>query len=525
MRFTTISQTAFCQVVCRAVLAGLALVGHFGAASAAEPASKPNIIFILADDVGYGDLGCYGATKIKTPNLDRIAREGTRFTDAHSPSSVCTPTRYALMTGQYAWRHRPGAGILSGVAPLAISPGTVTAPALLKRAGYATGVVGKWHLGLGDGETDYNREIKPGPQEIGFDRAFILPATGDRTPCVYIEDRRVVGYDANDPIRVNYQQKIGNDPTGKENPELLTNQKPSHGHDMTIVNGISRIGWMTGGKAARWVDEDMADTFAKKAVAFIEQHRERPFFLYYSTHDAHVPRVPHPRFRGSSGHGLRGDCIQQLDGCVGEVLATLDRLKLADNTLIVFTSDNGGVMDDGYQDGTGDDASGHSCNGVLRAKKGSLYEGGHRVPFVARWPGHVKAAATSGELLCHIDLLATLAAITGQPLPAEAGPDSYNVLPTLLGESKGRPGRDHLVSHTGGFPGRLALRQGPWKLIPAGGAAGANKNKKAESSQAELYRLDEDLAESKNLAAQHPDKVQELTARLAALRDAARTRP
>ena len=490
--------------------------------SAARP---PNIIFILADDVGYGDLGCYGATKIKTPNLDRIAREGTRFTDAHSPSSVCTPTRYALMTGQYAWRHRPGAGILSGVAPLAISPGTMTVPALLKRVGYATGVVGKWHLGLGEGETDYNREIKPGPREIGFDRAFILPATGDRTPCVYIEDRHVVGYDANDPIRVNYQQKIGDDPTGKENPELLFNQKPSHGHDMTIVNGISRIGWMTGGKAARWVDEDMADTFSKQAVRFIEQQREKPFFLYFATHDAHVPRVPHPRFKGTSGHGLRGDCIQQLDGSVGEVLAALDRLKLTDNTLIVFTSDNGGVMDDGYQDGTGNDASGHSCNGVLRAKKGSLYEGGHRVPFVARWPGHIKPGATSGDLLCHIDLLATCAAITGQPLSDSTGPDSFNALPALLGESKAAPGRDHLVSHTGGFPGRLALRQGPWKLIPPAGVGGANKNKKGEGGQAELYRLDEDLSESKNLAAQHPDKVQELTARLAALREASQTRP
>lgn len=507
----------------RTVLIGWMLLVSATALTAAE---RPNIVFILADDVGYGDLGCYGATKIKTPHLDRLAREGTRFTDAHSPSSVCTPTRYALMTGQYAWRHRPGAGILSGVAPLCIAPGTVTVPSLLKQAGYATAVVGKWHLGLGENETDYNREIAPGPLDIGFGRSFILPATGDRTPCVYIDDRRVVGFDPNDPIRVNYQQKIGNEPTGKENPELLTNQRPSHGHDMTIVNGISRIGWMTGGTAARWKDEDMADTFSKQAVQFIERHREQPFFLYFATHDAHVPRVPHPRFKGTSGHGLRGDCIQQLDGCVGEVLAALDRLKLADNTLVIFTSDNGGVMDDGYVDGTGDDASGHSCNGVLRAKKGSLYEGGHRVPFLARWPGRVKAGAASEELVCHVDLLATAAAITGQPLPAAAGPDSFNILPALRGESKAAPCRDHLVSHSGGFPGRLALRQGPWKLIPAAGAdGGANKNKKAAAGSAELYRLDDDLSEAKNLAAQHPDKVNELTAKLASLRGAARTRP
>ncbi len=492
---------------------------------AAASADNPNIVFILADDVGYGDLSCYGATRIKTPNLDRLAREGTRFTDAHSPSSVCTPTRYALMTGQYAWRHRPGAGILSGVAPLSITPGTVTVPSLLKQAGYTTAVIGKWHLGLGDGETDYNREIKPGPQEVGFDRVFILPATGDRTPCVYIEDRRVVGYDANDPIRVSYQQKIGNDPTGRENPELLTTQKPSHGHDMTIVNGISRIGWMTGGKAARWVDEDMADTFTRQAVSYIEQQRERPFFLYFSTHDAHVPRVPHPRFRGTSGHGLRGDCIQQLDWCVGEVLATLDRLKLTENTLIIFTSDNGGVMDDGYQDGTGNDSSGHSCNGNLRAKKGSLYEGGHRVPFLARWPGQVKAGATSNDLICHVDFLATVAAITGQTLAGDAGPDSFNVLPALRDEVQTSPCRDHLVSHSGGFPGRLALRQGSWKLIPAAGTGVGNKNKKAAASPAELYRVDNDLAETSNIAAEHPEVVKELSSRLATIREAQRSRP
>ena len=510
---------------CVAILAGLAC------ARLSQAADKPNIVFILADDIGYGDLGCYGATQIKTSHLDRIAREGMRFTDAHSPSSVCTPTRYALLTGQYAWRERAGAGILSGVSPLAIKPGMVTVPALLQQAGYATGVVGKWHLGLGDGETDYNVEIKPGPREIGFDDSFILPATGDRTPCVYVENQRVVGFDPADPIRVNYREKIGTDPTGRENPELLTNQKPSHGHDMTIVNGISRIGWMTGGKAARWVDEDMADTFTKKAVTFIEQHRDRPFFLYFATHDAHVPRVPHSRFRGTSPHGLRGDCIQQLDWCVGEVLAALDRLKLADNTLIIFTSDNGGVMDDGYQDGTATDTSGHSCNGTLRAKKGSLYEGGHRVPFVVRWPGKIPAAKTSHELICHVDLLATVAAITGRDLPPDAGPDSFDQLPNLLGNSRNAPCRNQLVMHTGGFPGNLSIRQGEWKLVPQPPAAGGAAKKKSKDAavdddrpRAELYNLSTDLAETNNAAAQNPEKVQELFALLNKLRSTGRSR-
>jgi arylsulfatase A-like enzyme len=313
---------------------------------AAEPL-RPNVVVILADDIGYGDLGCYGATKVKTPNLDRLATQGLRFTDAHSPAAVCTPTRYALLTGQYAFRHRPGSAILSGVAPLSIPQDQFTVPQLLKKAGYATGVVGKWHLGLGETETDYNAEIKPGPKEVGFDYSFMIPATGDRTPCVFVENGRVVNYDPKDPIQVSYAKKIGTEPTGKENPDQLFNQKPSHGHDMTIVNGISRIGWMTGGTKARWKDEDTADTITAKATNFIATNKAKPFFLYFATHDAHVPRVPHPRFKGTSGHGLRGDCIQQFDWCVGEVLKALDAAKVADNTLVIVTSDNGGVLDDG----------------------------------------------------------------------------------------------------------------------------------------------------------------------------------
>jgi arylsulfatase A-like enzyme len=474
----------------------------------------PNIVVILADDVGYGDLSCYGATKVKTPNLDKLAAGGMRFTDAHSPAAVCTPTRYALMTGQYAWRHAPGSRILSGVAPLSIKPGTVTIASLLKANGYTTAAVGKWHLGLGEKETDYNVEIKPGAREVGFDYSFLIPATGDRTPCVYVENGKVVGYDPKDPIKVNYQMKIGNEPTGKENPELLTVMKPSRGHDMTIVNGISRIGWMTGGKAARWKDEDMADDITKRAVKFIADNKAKPFFLYFATHDAHVPRVPHPRFKGTSGHGLRGDCIQELDWCVGEILAELEKHKLTGNTLVIFTSDNGGVMDDGYIDGTADDTSGHKCNGALRGFKGGLYEGGHRVPFIARWPGKVPAGKVSDQLICHVDLLATAVAIVGKPLEKDAGPDSFDILPALLAEKPAKACRESLIHQAGG--GGLAIRKGNWKLI-------ANDGKKKAGP--ELFDLAADPAEAKNLAADKPDMVKELGAMLDVIRKNPASRP
>jgi arylsulfatase A-like enzyme len=475
----------------------------------------PNIVFILADDIGYGDLSSYGATKVKTPNLDTLAAQGMRFTDGHCAAAVCTPSRYAFLTGQYAWRHPPARGILSGVAPMAVPLDRMTVPKLLKAANYTTGVVGKWHLGLGEKVPDFNAEIIPGPREVGFDYSFIIPATGDRTPCVYLENGRVVSYDPRDPIRVSYGKKVGDDPTGKENPEQLTNQKPSHGHDATIINGISRIGFMSGGKAARWKDEDMADVLTKHAVEFIVKNKEKRFFLYFATHDIHVPRFPNLRFRGKSEHGLRGDAISQLDWSVGEVLATLDKLHLTENTLVIFSSDNGGVMDDGYQDGSGNDKSGHKCNGVLRGYKGSNYEGGTRVPFIARWPGHVPAGKTSNALISSADLLATCGAIIEVGLPKDAGPDSFNILPALIAEKPAMACRDTIIMQGN----TIAIRRGKWKLIPSSTLAGG------KSRPAELYDLEADLSEANNLATKHTDLVNDLTTLLEEQKSSGRSRP
>ncbi len=334
-------------------LMGLAVVGCAESLRAAQVLRPKNIVLILADDLGWGDVSCYGAKAVTTPNVDRLAREGMRFSDAHAPASVCTPSRYALMTGEYAWRKK-GTGIATGDAALLIEPGRTTLPSVLKKAGYTTGAVGKWHLGLGLGQekTDWNREIVPGPREIGFDYSFLIPATGDRTPCVYVENQRVVGLDPADPIKVSYALNEENYPgelDGRKNRDTLKLDW-DYGHNFAVVNGIGRIGYMTGGKKARWVDENMADTLAAKGVVFIERNKDRPFFLYFATHDIHVPRVPNPRFVGKTSMGSRGDVIVQFDFQVGAVLDAIDRCGLAEDTLVVLSSDNGPVLNDGYKD-------------------------------------------------------------------------------------------------------------------------------------------------------------------------------
>jgi arylsulfatase A-like enzyme len=482
-----------------------------GRAKAAE-ARPRNVVFIYADDLGYGDVGCYGATKVATPNIDGLARAGVRFVNAHSSSATCTPSRYAMLTGEYPWR-RKGTGVLPGDARLIVEPGRTTLASLMKKAGYRTGVVGKWHLGLGAGDLDWNKEIKPGPLEIGFDYCFLIPATGDRVPCVFVENHRVVGLDPKDPIQVSYKQPIGDDPTGKDHPELLK-MRPSHGHNQTIVNGISRIGYMSGGNAARWVDENIADTLTGKAVAFIEKHKEEPFFLYFATHDIHVPRVPHPRFAGKSGLGPRGDAIVQLDWSVGEVLKTLDRLGLAENTLVIFSSDNGPVVDDGYKDQAVELLDGHKPAGPLRGGKYSIFDAGTRVPFIVRWPGRIKPGV-SEALACQIDLSASLAALTGQKLGSGDAPDSFDVLGALLGRT--RTGRDHLVEHAGS----LSLIQGDWKYIEPSKGARMNISTNTElgnAPQPQLYDLKNDLGERNNVATQYPEKVKEMAALLRKIR-------
>ncbi len=485
----------------------------------ASESRQPNVVLIYADDLGYGDVSCYGATRVSTPNIDRLAAEGIRFTNAHSASATCTPSRYALLTGEYAWR-RKGTGVLPGDARLIIEPGRTTLPSLLQRAGYKTSAIGKWHLGLGAGDLDWNTDIKPGPLDIGFDHCFLIPATGDRVPCVFVEDRRVAGLDPSDPIQVSYGKPIGDEPTGRDHPELLK-MHPSHGHDMTIVNGISRIGYMAGGKSARWVDEDIADTITAKATAFIEEHKAEPFFLYFATHDVHVPRVPHPRFAGKSGMGPRGDVILQLDACVGEVLKTLDKLGLADDTMVIFTSDNGPVVDDGYKDQAVELLGEHKPAGPLRGGKYSAFDAGTRIPFLVRQPGRIEPG-TSNALLCQIDLLASMATLTDQKLAEADAPDSFDVSSALLGRSQ--TGRDHLVEHAG----TLSLIQGNWKYIEPSKGAKLNKPTNTElgnDPEPQLYNLTEDLGEKNNVAAQHPEKVKEMAPLLQKLRDQGRSRP
>ena len=491
----------------------LAVAGQSAAESSAPAApTHPNIVVIYADDLGYGDVSCYGATKFKTPNIDRLASEGLRFTNAHSSSATCTPSRYSMLTGEYAWRKK-GTGVLPGDARMIVEPGRTTLPSLLQRAGYTTGVVGKWHLGLGSGNLDWNTEIRPGPLDIGFDYSFIIPATGDRVPCVFVEGRRVVGLDPTDPIQVSYEKPVGNEPTGKDHPELLK-LHPSHGHDQTIVNGISRIGYMSGGKSARWVDEDIADVITARATAFIEQNRDRPFFLYFATHDIHVPRVPHPRFAGRSGLGPRGDVILEFDWSAGEILKTLDRLNLARDTLVILTSDNGPVVDDGYKDQAVELLDGHKPSGPLRGGKYSAFDAGTRVAFIARWPGRVKAGV-SDALVSQIDFLSSFAALTGQRLTDADAPDSYNVLDALLGRSG--IGRDQLVEHAG----TLSLIEGRWKYIEPSGGPRMNKYTNTElgnDPQPQLYDLSVDLGERRNVAAEHPDLVRDMAAQLKRIR-------
>lgn len=467
-----------------------------------NPTILPNIVIIYVDDLGYGELGAYGATELNTPNLDKLANEGMRFTNGYAASATCTPSRYGLLTGTYPWRNT-NAKILPGTAPLIIDTTQLTIPKLLQQEGYHTGIVGKWHLGLGTGNVNWNQEIKPGPNEVGFIDSYIMAATQDRVPTVYIQNGKVDNLDPNDPIEINYAANFNGEATGKDNPELLK-MKPSHGHDNSIVNGISRIGYMKGGEAAKWVDEDMADHFLNKAKAYVKTNKDHPFFLYYALQQPHVPRTPHPRFVGSSGMGPRGDVIVEADWCVGEFIKTLEQEGVLENTLIVFTSDNGPVVDDGYYDDSVEKLGDHKPSGSLRGGKYSLFEAGTRVPFITYWKGKINPGI-SKALVSQLDLLSSFAALVGSE---KKGIDSENLLDVFMGTSIN--GRKELVLEA---TSRTAFRKGDWAMIPPYKGRRINTYVNIElgnDTLYQLYNLKKDIEQQRNLAESEPIKLAEM---------------
>ena len=474
-----------------------------------QNSQKPNIIYIFADDLGIGDLSCYGATKVSTPNIDRLAGQGVQFTNAYATSATSTPSRFGLLTGMYPWRQE-NTGIAPGNSELIIDTTCVTMADMLKDAGYATGAVGKWHLGLGPkGGTDFNNPITPNAQSIGFDYEFIIPATVDRVPCVFIENGKVANYDPSDPIEVSYTKNFPGEPTGKDNPELLYNLHPSNGHDMSIVNGISRIGFMKGGGKALWKDENIADSITVHAIDFIKQHKDEPFFMYFATNDVHVPRFPHDRFRGKNPMGLRGDAIAQFDWTVGQLMETLDQLGLTENTLIILSSDNGPVVDDGYKDKAEELLNGHTPSGPWRGNKYSAFEGGTAVPVIVRWPQKIKKTGDSDVLMSQIDWLASLGALINARLPKGSAPDSYDRLGNLIGTDKtDRPWIvEQSMNHT------LSVRTKDWKYIePNDDPTTFMKAEKIETGNLnvpQLYEM-EKVSEQENVAEKYPEKVFEL---------------
>lgn len=472
----------------------------------AQQIKKPNVIVIMADDIGYGDLSCYGEKAIHTPNVEKLANQGVRFIDAHSVAATSTPSRYSFLTGHYAWR-RTDTGVPPGDAGMIIRPEQYTVADLFKGAGYVTGAVGKWHLGMGDktGEQDWNELITPGLKDIGFDYSYIMAATGDRVPCVWVENGSVVDLDSEDPIYVSYKTPFHGEPLGKTHPELLTLMKPSpdHGHDQAIVNGISRIGYMKGGKKALWKDENINDSIVAHGLAFIERNKEHPFFLYFATNDVHVPRVPHPRFAGKSGMGARGDALIEFDWTVGQVMETLERLGLRENTLIVLTSDNGPVVDDGYQDQAVELLGEHRPWGAYRGGKYSSFEAGTRIPFIVSYPGKVKEGV-SKALVSQVDFLASMSELLGVSLTCDQKKDSQEQLSTWYGKDK--KGRDYVVEQAGS----LAVSDGEWKYISPSDKKSYEKLTNTElgnAPQDQLYFLKKDIGEKNNLAGRYPEKI------------------
>lgn len=460
---------------------------------------RPNVILILADDLGYGDLSCYGATRVSTPHVDSVANSGVRFTDAHAVASTSTPSRYSLLTGEYCFR-RTGTDIATGDAGMIIRPEQYTLADMFRSRGYRTAAIGKWHLGLGSetGKQNWNKKLDLGLDSIGFDYYYIMAATADRVPCVFIENGSVVNYDASAPISVSYSKNFDGEPTGANNPELLTKLKSSHGHNQSIVNGIGRIGYMKGGGKALWRDEDIADSIILGAVRFMEHNADSPFFMYLCTNDVHVPRMPNERFRGKSPMGLRGEAILQFDYTVGEITAALRRLGLADNTMIIITSDNGPVLDDGYQDNAVSLAGSHKPGGKWRGGKYSAFEAGTAVPFIISYPGHTAKGKVSDALVSQIDHTATLASLIGATLPLDGATDSQNHLQTWLGQSE----EPRAYVATMAQNRTLTLRTAQYKYIEPSNGAALQSDTKIETgylSTPQLYDISSDAGETSNL--------------------------
>ncbi len=465
---------------------------------------QPNIVFIYMDDLGYGDISAYGATELQTPNIDKLADGGMKFTKGYASSATCTPSRYAILTGSYPWRNEDAA-ILPGTAPLIIDTTEITIPKMLKQEGYHTAVVGKWHLGLGLGNVNWNTKVSPGPNEVGFDYSYIMAATQDRVPTVYLKDGHVVNLDSSDPIEIDYDNELEGEITGYNHPELVT-MKADKQHNNTLVNGVPRIGHMTGGEAARWSDVDMADHFLEKAKDYVNTQKDKdaPFFLYYAFQQPHVPRTPHPRFEGKTGLGPRGDVIVEADWMIGEFIKTLEENNLLENTLIVFSSDNGPVLDDGYEDDAIEKLGNHKPWGIYRGGKYSLFEAGTRVPFVTYWKGKIKPGV-SDAMVSQIDLFNSIASLVGSEIKTE---DGENLLEVFMGKSA--EGRDNMVIEA---MSRTAYKKGDWVMIPPYNGPKVFEGKNIETANDDtyqLYNLKEDASQQNNLAQSNPEKLQEL---------------
>ena len=472
-------------------------------AAAAELAAKPNILLILADDYGWGSVGCYGAKGVKTPNLDRLAQQGRRFTHAYAPGSVCSPTRYGLMTGRYYWRTAIKDGeVLSPNAPLHIETNRLTLASLCKSHGYRTAVFGKWHLGMTVGPvTDWSKPLAPGPRQVGFDHYFGMAANLGNGPHSFIDDEEVTGH--------------------------------IPGEAIVVQSGIPGGSKTTGIRAA-WSPDHVMETLTTNVTKWIEANRNQPFFVYYAPNAVHEPVVPNPRFTGSPC-GVYGDFINELDWSVGQLLATLDRLKLTDNTLVIFTSDNGGVIEPSNERSATAIKAGLAINGPLRGGKHSEWEGGFREPFIVRWPGKVPAGTVSDQIICLTDMLATFASVLHAPLPKGNGEDSFDVLRAFTESKPGAPVRDHVILQAA--DATYDLRKGDWKFVEHANppefasdrnkrtVAAAEKRKAAGPRHDELFNLQQDPFETNNVWAANQDRAAEMKKVLVESRNRGFTRP